>query len=552
MKFLIITGGVMSRIVKGVTTSSIGVILKNFGLNVTAIKIDPYLNQDAGTISPYEHGECFILKDGGEVDLDLGNYERFLNISLTRDHNITMGKVYQEVLHKERKGDYLGKTVQVVPHITDHIQEWIQRVAVIPTSNDDLNEKPDICLIELGGTIGDIESMPFVEALRQLKHNLGSKEVFFLHVSYIPILKTSDEIKTKPTQHSMQTLRSLGIQPNILCLRCEKELEANCIKKLANYCQVDEKNIVAIKDVSNIYRIPLIFYENNIIDTIRKKLRLISNSMSNHIFTKWRDYAYKIDNSDHFDRIIITIVGKYTSLHDSYLSISHAIRHAALNMNVNVKIKYLDSSNLEDAGHSDWFILRKSNAIIIPGGFDVRGTEGMIEAIKYARINKIPILGICLGYQLQVLDIARNLADVKNATSEEFDSNPLPYPRVITKIDNSQVNMGGTMRLGIKKIGLENDSLVHGFYQKSEIEERHRHRYEINDEYWAVLQKVGLKLTGKEVQNHKGEILELVGHPYYLGCQFHPECNTYPHQPHPLFVGLIKVIMAITMTDGQH
>ncbi len=526
MKFIVITGGVMSGIGKGITASSIGVILKNYNQNVTSIKIDPYLNLDAGTMSPFEHGECYVLEDGGEVDLDLGNYERFLGITLTKDHNITMGKIYKNVLEKEREGKYLGKTVQVIPHITDHIIEWILKTSekIVYKS-----EKPNICIIELGGTIGDIESMPFIEALRQLAYRLGHENIMFVHVSYIPVLKISNEEKTKPTQHSIQTLRSLGIQPDILCLRCEKNLSTNLINKLQNYCQVD--TIIPVIDVSNIYRVPLVFNDYNIINCIKKQLKLDIQNI--RLLDQWNILATNLDINN--NEKIITIVGKYTGLHDSYLSLTHGIKHAALHLNIFPKIQFIESTLLEQNDTNAWSELKSSDAIIIPGGFGVRGTEGMIIAIKYSRENNIPILGICFGMQLQVIEIARHLTKIDKATSQEFYENG---KHIIIKMDELENTMGGTMRLGLRETILDINSLVYKLYGKEMINERHRHRYEVNPEYISILESIGLIFSG--TSEKRMEIIELKNHIYFTGCQFHPEYQTYPDKPHPLFYGLLS------------
>ncbi len=530
MKFIVITGGVMSGIGKGITASSIGVILKNYNQIVTSIKIDPYLNLDAGTMSPFEHGECYVLEDGGEVDLDLGNYERFLNITLTKDHNITMGKIYKNVLQKERNGDYLGKTVQVVPHITNHIIEWI-----ITTSEKLINDKvPDICIIELGGTVGDIESMPFIEALRQLVYRLGHNNVMFVHVSYVPVLKISNEEKTKPTQHSIQVLRSLGIQPDILCLRCEKDLSDNLIDKLQNYCQV--KKIIPVIDVSNIYRVPLVFDKYNIINNIIKQLKI--DICNTHLLQEWITFANNLDNIN--NPKIISIVGKYTGLHDSYLSLTHGIKHAALHLNISPKIEFIDSVLLEDNHYETWSILKSSDAIIIPGGFDIRGTEGMIAAIKYARENDVPILGICFGMQLQVIEISRNILDIKDATSEELNKTEFKE-NVIIRMDELENTMGGTMRLGLRETIIDKNSSVYKLYNRIVINERHRHRYEVNPKYISQFENNGLKFSGRS--DNRMEIIEYTNHPYFVGCQFHPEYNTYPNKPHPLFYGLLSKLV---------
>lgn len=543
MKFIVITGGVMSGIGKGITSSSIGVILKNYGNNVTSIKIDPYLNQDAGTMSPFEHGECYVLEDGGEVDLDLGNYERFLEIRLTKDHNITMGKIYKNVLDKERNGDYLGKTVQVIPHITDEIINWILNVSK-QSVNKNNNKKPDVCIIELGGTIGDIESMPFVEALRQMVYKIGNENVMFMHVCYVPLLKTSNEIKTKPVQHSIQTLRGLGIQPDILFARCEKDLDIVNIRKLANYCQVQENNIISVADVSNIYRVPLLFEKNDLIAKINKKFNL--DCVRSNLLKKWSTIADRLDYSNSKE-YLISIVGKYTGLHDSYLSLSHAIKHAAIKLNKNIRIEFLESSSFILSNNNiSWEIIKKSKAIIIPGGFGIRGIEGMINIIKYARENLIPILGICLGFQLQVIEICRHIGKINGANSTEFIDNDKNDDKnddknIIIKMPELDNKMGGTMRLGLRKTFLSKDSLISKIYDnKLEIYERHRHRYEVNPKFINLIENFGIQFSGKNIDGDRMGILEYKNHPFFIGVQFHPEYQTYPDNPHPLFIKLLN------------
>lgn len=521
MKYIVITGGVMSGIGKGITASSIGVILKNYGSKVTAIKIDPYLNQDAGTMSPFEHGECYVLEDGGETDLDLGNYERFLNISLTKNHNITMGKIYNEVLNKERNGDYLGKTVQVVPHITDHIIHWIEKTALVPVDGKNI---PDTCIIELGGTIGDIESMPFIEALRQLSYR--KKNMMFIHVSYIPVLKTSNEEKTKPTQHSIQLLRSFGIQPDVLCVRCEKEITDDILEKMQNYAQV--MKIIPIVDAKNIYRVPLLFDKYHLINCIQKKLNI--NIFDQHLLDKWKLMANNLENC--IKRVSISIIGKYTGLTDSYLSLTHGIKHAAMHSGVIADINFVSSEEQDEK----W---KKSDAVIIPGGFGIRGIEGMLDVIKYARENNIPMLGICLGMQLQCIEIARNICGITDATSEEFDQNA--HNPIIIRMDELDNKMGGTMRLGLRTTTINKESKIFDIYgQKEKIQERHRHRYEVNPKFIESLEQTGLKFVGKDT--NRMEIIDYEQNKFHVGCQFHPEYQTYPDKPHPLFMALIKSI----------
>jgi len=551
MKYIIITGSVMSGIGKGITASSIGVLLKGYGYQVTAIKIDGYLNEDSGTMSPLEHGECYVLKDGGETDLDLGNYERFLNCSLTRDHNLTTGKLYRRVLEDERAGKYLGKTVQIVPHLTDAIQEWIERVARIPVDN---NKSPEICIIEIGGTVGDMEGLPYLEALRQLGYRLGPENVCFVNVSYIPVLKISNETKTKPTQEGIRNLRSYGINPDILCLRCERELTQENIDKLSNFCQIPKRNIIINQDVSNIYQIPLVFEKNGMLDIISEKLKLETPEERLPWFDEWQVIADKFDVRD--QTVNIAVVGKYTGLTDSYLSLSHAVKHASMHAGAYAVIDFIEADTLtgdtshndddnDDAAANGWDRLKQADAIIIPGGFGPRGIEGMIRAITYARENDVPCLGICLGMQLMVIEYARNVLSLEGANSTEFDEET-PHP-VITIMEEDQKIMGGTMRLGVKRTVIcDSSSLASQMYPSGDANERHRHRYEVNPKYLDLFmnneekKKQRLMFTGKDETGIRMEIAELVGNHFHLGTQFHPEYQTYPDRPHPVFAGLLR------------
>lgn len=583
MKYIVVTGGVMSGIGKGITASSIGVILKKYGFGVTAIKIDPYLNQDAGTMSPMQHGECFVLSDGGETDLDLGNYERFLNTTLTKDHNITSGKIYKNVMNEERKGKYLGQTVQIIPHVTNEIRDWIFKTANKMYSTS-LNTV-DFCIIELGGTIGDIESLPYVEALRQI-HQQDPDNVMFVHVSYLPILKSSNEIKTKPTQHGIKELKGLGINPDILCLRCEKispDDNDSLVKKISWSCGVDEDNIVIMPDQSSIYKVPLLFDKCNMINKIRRKfksdlkqIREIGN------LKNWERFGTYIDNCkqniEDADTIKIGIVGKYTKLEDSYLSIKHALEHAGFHLNKLINIEFIDASDynrynvLSYNDNDDKNIINKNlfiknyhrvgdinmhdlykkistfNAIIIPGGFGDRGYKGMKNVITYCRISNIPILGICLGMQIMTLEIEHYIFNKEVYSAELSDPRYVPHDQCfIVKMDTLSADMGGTMRLGAKKTSINPNTNVYKLYEKfnminkhsdgSEfIIERYRHRYEINPKYIDDYNK---SLYVGNIGDRQC-IIELDTHPFFIGCQFHPEYQTYPFKPHPLFVGLLE------------
>ncbi|KAH7682317.1 CTP synthase protein [Dioscorea alata] len=543
MKYVLVTGGVVSGLGKGVTASSIGVILKACGLRVTSIKIDPYLNTDAGTMSPFEHGEVFVLDDGGEVDLDLGNYERFLDIKLTRDNNITTGKIYQSVINKERKGDYLGKTVQVVPHITDAIQEWIERVAMVPV---DGKEGPaDVCVIELGGTIGDIESMPFIEALGRFSYRVGPGNFCLVHVSLVPVLNVVGEQKTKPTQHSVRGLRTLGLTPNVLACRSTRPLEDNVKEKLSQFCHVPAANIITLHDVSNIWHIPLLLRDQKAHEAILKDLNLRSVTGEPKL-EKWMARAKLCDTL--CDPVRIAMVGKYTGLSDSYLSVLKALLHASLRCRKKLVVEWVASTDLEDETAKEapdsyeaaWKLLKGAHGILVPGGFGDRGVQGKILAAKYARENKVPFLGICLGMQIAVIEFARSILKLKDANSTEFDPDTL-NPCVIFMPEGSKTHMGGTMRLGSRRTYFKvidcKSAKLYG--NVSYVDERHRHRYEVNPEMIMELERAGLKFVGRDETGRRMEILELPDHPYFVGAQFHPEFKSRPGKPSALFLGLI-------------
>ncbi|PON72426.1 CTP synthase [Trema orientale] len=544
MKYVLVTGGVVSGLGKGVTASSIGVVLKACGLRVTSIKIDPYLNTDAGTMSPFEHGEVFVLDDGGEVDLDLGNYERFLDVTLTRDNNITTGKIYQSVLEKERKGDYLGKTVQVVPHITDAIKDWIQSVALIPV---DGKEGPaDVCVIELGGTVGDIESMPFIEALRQLSFSVGQDNFCLIHVSLIPVLGVVGEQKTKPTQHSVRELRALGLTPHLLACRSSQPLLETTKEKLSQFCHVPAGNILNVHDVPNIWHVPLLLRNQNAHNSVLKQLNLLSIATPPDL-RDWTKMAETYDNLTNSVRI--ALVGKYVGLTDSYLSVVKALLHACIACSLKPSIDWIAASDLEDDSakltpevHAHaWETLRNAACVLVPGGFGDRGVTGMILAAKYARENKVPYLGICLGMQISVIEFARSVLGLERANSMEFTNSESPDNVVIFMPEGSKTHMGNTMRLGSRKTLFQTpDCITSKLYHNSEyVDERHRHRYEVNPEIIGFLEEEGLKFVGKDESGKRMEILELPNHPFYVGVQFHPEFKSRPRRPSPLFLGLI-------------
>ncbi len=543
MRYVVVTGGVLSGLGKGVTASSIGVLLKSAGLRVTSIKIDPYLNIDAGTMSPFEHGEVFVLDDGGEVDLDLGNYERFLDIALMRDNNITTGKVYAAVVERERRGDYLGKTVQVIPHITNEIQEWIEKVAQVPSDGN--NGVPDVCIIELGGTVGDIESAPFVEALRQFQFRVGRENICFVHVSLVPVMGPVGEQKTKPTQHTVKELRGLGIIPDILVCRSAKPLQDETRTKLAAFCHVPEEAIVSAHDVSNIYRVPMMLEEQGV-SGVLSKLFGFELPSKRPLLDDWKAMADRVDNLE--GEVHIATVGKYTGLSDSYLSVIKALQHSSYEVGRKLVIDWIESADLDDqtsaadpeAYAAAWELLRGADGVLVPGGFGIRGIEGKIKAAEYARTNNIPYLGVCLGLQVATIEFCRNVLGMEGANSTEFDADT-PHPAVVFMPEISKTHMGGTMRLGTKPTPfLVDDCKMRRLYGGADhVDERHRHRYEVNPELIEQIESAGLKYVGKDETGQRCEIMELEGHPYYVGTQYHPEFKSRPGRPSPPFLGLL-------------
>ncbi|KAG4303254.1 hypothetical protein PCK1_000592 [Pneumocystis canis] len=550
MKYVLVSGGVISGIGKGVIASSTGLLLKTTGLKI-CIFIDPYMNIDAGTISPLEHGEVFVLDDGGEVDLDLGNYERYLNITLKRENNITTGKVYSQVIENERKGDYLGKTVQVVPHVTNAIQDWIERVAKIPV--DETCEEPDVCVVELGGTVGDIESSAFVEAMRQFQFRVGHDNFVVIHVSLIPTI--NGEQKTKPTQAAIRDIRGLGLYPDFIACRSTKPLEKCTIEKIGMFCHVGPDQVLVVHDVSSTYHVPLLLEKQGIIKSLSKRLKLdeifISEKLRHagkQLISQWRILTESYDRL--FDIISVAIVGKYTDLQDSYISVVKSLEHAALKCNRKLNILWVESTNLEDEKkisnpiiyHKAWHSVCSANAILIPGGFGVRGTEGMIAAAKWARENKVPFLGVCLGFQISIIEFSRNICNLKDAQSTELQEDT-KTPVIINASKIDQQYYGGTMCLGLKKVFFQNNiewSKIKKLYNnKDYISERHRHRYEINPEYVKQLENAGLIFVGRDKLGIKMEILELKNHPYFI------EYLTRPLLPSPPYLGLIAASCGI-------
>ena len=551
MKYVVVTGGVLSGLGKGVTASSIGVLLKSAGLRVTAVKIDPYLNCDAGTMSPFEHGEVFVLDDGGEVDLDLGNYERFLDISLTSENNITTGKVYGNVIEKERKGDYLGKTVQVIPHITNEIQDWIERVG--HTASDGNGKSPDACVIELGGTVGDIESAPFIEALRQFQFRVGKENICFVHVSLIPVMGPVGEQKTKPTQHTVKDLRSLGIIPHMLVCRSKNPLVHETREKLSAFCHVSPEAVVSAHDVSNIYQVPIMLEEQGVTELLAKTLSF-DIPKKRPFLKEWKEMADHVDTLENAEEVHIAVAGKYTDLSDSYLSVIKALQHASFSVNRKLVIDWIESSDLDDDAKDSspeshakaWDLLKEADGILVPGGFGIRGIEGKIKAAEHARLEKVPYLGVCLGLQVATIEFCRNVLGLNAANSTEFDEET-PNPAVVFMPEISKTHMGGTMRLGTKPTPfLVEDCKIRRLYGDVEhVDERHRHRYEVNPELIEEIEDQGLIYVGKDETGERCEIMELDGHPYYVGTQFHPEFKSRPGRPSPPFLGLLMAASGI-------
>eukprot|EP01084_Bolivina_argentea_P026776 49799_1 len=551
-KFIIVTGGVVSGLGKGIIISSIGKLLQSCGLRLTSIKIDPYLNMDAGTMSPFEHGEVFVLQDGGEADLDLGNYERFLGVRLERHHNITTGKVYSEVTTRERRGDYLGKTVQVVPHVTDEIGAWIERVACIPV--DGSGKCPDVCLVEVGGTVGDIESMVFLEALRQLQFRIGRSNMCLVHASLVPVLGTVGEQKSKPTQHGVKELRGLGLHPDVIACRCCDMLQEGARRKISRFCQVPETSVISVKDVPNIYHVPMILRDQNVHKIFADQLGL-SHRMHEPELTGWSAFANKVDDCKLSVKIVI--VGKYTGLQDSYLSVTKALKHAAVEVDRSLELVWVEASDLERGieGGKDgktkyddaWKLLEESDGIVIPGGFGTRGVEGKVQCAQWARTTGKPMLGICLGFQCMVIEFCRDVLGWKDANSTEIDEQT-GYPVVIYMPEVSKSVMGGTMRLGARRTIFSSHkrkthhSIVSVLYKgEHSVMERHRHRYEVNPEFVKQIEEKGMKFVGRDETGQRMEVLELDHnqHPYYVGTQYHPEFTSRPLCPAPTFLGLI-------------
>ena len=536
-KYIFVTGGVVSSLGKGLAAASIGALLESRGLKVTFLKLDPYINVDPGTMSPFQHGEVYVTDDGAETDLDLGHYERYTNVTTGQKNNFTSGRIYNNVITKERRGDYLGGTVQVVPHITDEIKRAIT----------DLADDEDVVIVEIGGTIGDIESLPFLEAIRQMRYNLGRQNVLYVHLTLVPFIKAADELKTKPTQHSVKELLSIGIQPNILVCRSDRPIPKDMKRKIALFCNVEENAVITAQDVETIYDVPLHLHEEGLDDRIIEALEL---KVSNNDLKTWKAIVERIKHPS--KNITIALVGKYIDLKEAYKSLCEALTHGGIANDAKVNIRWVDSEDIESNGAQA--MLKGMDGILVPGGFGIRGVEGKIAAVKYAREGKIPYFGICLGMQCAVIEAARDLAGIKDANSSEFNQqtpNPVIYlieqwfdyrTRSVQKRDMA-CDKGGSMRLGAYPCKLEKGTHAYAAYGAEEISERHRHRYEFNNRYKDTLMKAGLVISGLSPDGELVEIVELKDHPWFLGCQFHPEFKSTPRKPHPLFTAFINAAL---------
>jgi CTP synthase len=532
-KYIFVTGGVLSSLGKGLASSSIGALLESRGLKITFLKFDPYINVDPGTMNPFQHGEVYVADDGAEADLDLGHYERYTNVKTSKKNNFTTGQIYDSVISKERRGDYLGSTVQVIPHITDEIKLKIF----------DLAQDVDIVIVEVGGTVGDIESLPFLEAIRQIRGDMGRENTLYIHLTLVPYIETAGELKTKPTQHSVKELREIGIQPDILLCRTDRFLSPEIKSKIALFCNVDKDAVITAKNVETAYEVPIVFHQEGLDEKIVEKLNIWTGRPN---LKSWERIVKKIKHPRL--ETTIAVVGKYVSLVESYKSLTEALIHGGIANDARVKLRYIDSEQIDKEGPE--FLLKEANGILVPGGFGTRGIEGKIEAIQYAREKRIPYFGICLGMQCAVIEIARHCAGLKGANSSEFDPHT-PHPviylleewmdrdQMIQKRTQDTVK-GGTMRLGLYPCRLEEGSLALEAYNKKLISERHRHRYEFNNAYLDLLGKTGMVFSGVSPDKGLVEIIELKGHPWFVGCQFHPEFRSKPMEPHPLFREFIK------------
>lgn len=530
-KYIFITGGVISSLGKGITSASIGKILESRGLKVTLMKLDPYINVDPGTMNPYQHGEVYVTEDGAETDLDLGHYERFISVSMTKFNNVTTGQVYNAVISKERHGDYLGKTIQVIPHITNEIKERIKKVASVSAA--------DIVLVEVGGTVGDIESLPFLEAARQFSLDVGRENVIYVHLTLVPYIKCADEIKTKPTQHSVGTLREIGIQPDILICRTEKTLTAELKEKISLFCSIRKEAVIENKDVDSIYELPLVFKNQILDEIILSHFKLISKPSDLKAWEKQVVEKVLFPKN----KVVIALIGKYIALQDAYKSIYEALIHAGIVNDAKVEVRKIDSEDIQRHGSSR--LLKDVSGILVPGGFGYRGIEGKIEAIKFARQNKIPFLGLCLGMQCAVIEFARNVCGLSGANSTEFKPKT-KYPVISLLAEQKGVkDLGGTMRLGAYPCRIKKNTLAHRAYAKILVNERHRHRYEFNNKYRKFLSKKGMVFSGVYLKKNLVEIIELKGKAYFVAVQFHPEFKSKPDKAHPLFREFIRAALSL-------
>lgn len=529
-KYIFVTGGVCSSLGKGIATASIGALLKSSGLNVFTQKLDPYLNVDPGTMSPFQHGEVFVTDDGGETDLDLGHYERFIDTDLTKLSSVTTGKIYHEVLEKERKGLFLGKTIQIIPHITDAIQNRILETAK--------KSECDVMMVEIGGTVGDIEGLPYLEAIRQLRHKLGHENTFFVHLTLLPYLAAAKELKTKPTQASVRELRSIGIQPDLILARADQTIKKSHLKKIALFCDVEENYVIPAATAKSIYEVPLMLEKYGITQLIADKLKMGKVKIN---LKTWEDVAAKIKAKK--PSLRIALVGKYNGLDDAYLSVIESLKIACFHNDRDFEIVWVSSEKLEEKDEETWNNLKSVDGIVVPGGFGVRGTEGKILAAKYARENKVPYLGLCLGMQIMTIEFARSILKNESITSEEFDEEgKIPKKNYIIHFLDGQSNekdKGGTLRLGSYECAINKKTKTYELYKSEMIHERHRHRYEFNNDYKEKLKAAGMIFAGINPKQKLVEIVEIANHPFMIGCQFHPEFKSRPNKPHPLFAGLI-------------
>ena len=528
IKYIFFTGGVVSSVGKGVTAAAVGRLLKERGFKVAVQKLDPYINVDPGTMSPYQHGEVFVLDDGAETDLDLGHYERFIDIRLNKECNVTTGQVYAEVIAKERRGDYLGGTIQVIPHITNEIK---RRIAMVGKLSD-----AEIVLVEVGGTVGDIESLPFLEALRQLRNDLGRENTLYIHVTWLPYIGATSELKTKPTQHSVKELRSIGISPDMIVARSDNPIEENLCEKIAQFCDVERRAVIPMITAPILYEIPLLLEKAKVGEFILERLKLTSKKSPD-----WKPWQRLVDQTKNDKPVVsIALVGKYVELHDAYISVREALKHAALALGVDLELKWIHSVDLEKGSVPE--ILAGADGIIVPGGFGSRGIEGKINAIRFARLNAIPYFGLCLGMQLQVVEFAREILKNEKTNSAEFDQST-PHPVIDLMPEQKEItDLGGTMRLGLYPCALQSGTIARNAYEVPLVQERHRHRFELNNHYRSQLEANGLTCSGLSPDGKLVEIVELKGHPFMLGTQFHPEFLSRPTRPHPLFVQFMRAV----------